>query len=69
MQEGAGLKADDLPYIPPFGKEEDEMKNFSWNVHVLLPSKFVCDLNQKVRISPLSLLLADPYLTLSPAIL
>ena len=40
------------------------MKDVSWNA--LLGSKFIHDVNQKERISPRSLLLADPYLVLPP---
>ena len=43
-----------------------EMKNVSRNA--LLRSKFVRDVNQKERISPRSLLLADPYLVLHPTL-
>ena len=43
-----------------------EVKNVSRNM--LLRSEFVLDVNQKERISPHSLLLADPYMVLRPTV-
>ena len=42
MQEVAGLKADDLPYVPPFDKEEDAPPTLSMATTGMNNMNFLC---------------------------